>query len=134
MSDEALRDLRVGQRRGVDVIEMRDPCVPAATGGVGDGILCDGFIWKYLTLSLSEEWPIVHWHYRGHGRTPEPRDRRRVSMPDLADDLASVLDAAGVARAVLAAGPIVCGCCGTEFTDPDPDLDSDDPAGGEDEG
>jgi pimeloyl-ACP methyl ester carboxylesterase len=75
-------------------------------GGVplilSDGIGCDGFIWKYLPLRLTTESPIVHWHYRGHGRTPEPRDRRRVSMPDLADDLACVLDAAGVERGVLA--------------------------------
>ncbi len=75
-------------------------------GGVplvlSDGIGCDGFIWKYLSPSLSAEWQIVHWHYRGHGRTPEPRDRRRVSMPDLADDLASVLDAVEVTHAVLA--------------------------------
>src|SRR5262249_40147966 len=69
---------------------------------LSDGIGCDGFIWKYLQPSLCEEWTIVHWHYRGHGRTPEPRDRRRVSMPDLADDLASVLDAASIPHAVLA--------------------------------
>jgi pimeloyl-ACP methyl ester carboxylesterase len=75
-------------------------------GGVplilSDGIGCDGFIWKYLPPRFTTEWPIVHWHYRGHGRTPEPVDRRNVSMPDLADDLACVLDAAGVERAVLA--------------------------------
>jgi pimeloyl-ACP methyl ester carboxylesterase len=69
---------------------------------LSDGIGCDGFIWKYLSPTLSAERPIVHWHYRGHGRTPEPRDRTRVSLPDLADDLVSVLDAAGMRRAVLA--------------------------------
>lgn len=37
-----------------------------------------------------------------------------------------------VARAVLAAGPIVCGCCGTEFTVDEPDEDG--PEGGEDQG
>ena len=42
-----------------------------------------------------------------------------------------------VARAVLAAGPIVCGCCGSKFTvdEPDPDSDPDgDPDGGQGEG
>jgi pimeloyl-ACP methyl ester carboxylesterase len=69
---------------------------------LSDGIGCDGYVWKYLERALAEERRILHWHYRGHGRTPEPRDRRRVSMADLADDLASVLDAAGMETAVLA--------------------------------
>ena len=69
---------------------------------LSDGIGCDGFVWKYLERALRGERRIVHWHYRGHGRTPEPHDRQRVSMADLADDLACVMDAAGVKRAVLA--------------------------------
>jgi hypothetical protein len=39
-----------------------------------------------------------------------------------------------VARAVLAAGPIVCGCCGTEFTVDEPDPDTGDgPEDGEED-
>jgi pimeloyl-ACP methyl ester carboxylesterase len=68
---------------------------------LSDGIGCDGYVWKYLEPALGGERTIVHWHYRGHGRTPEPRDRRRVSMADCADDLAAVLDAVGVERAAL---------------------------------
>jgi pimeloyl-ACP methyl ester carboxylesterase len=88
-----------------------DVGAPKATGGapsttpiiLSDGIGCDGYVWKYLERSLADDGRLViHWHYRGHGRTPEPRDRRRVAMADLADDLASVLDAVGVERAVLA--------------------------------
>lgn len=59
-----------------------------------DGIGCDGYVWKYLEASLLATHRIVHWHYRGHGRTPMPRDPRRVDIADLADDLAAVLDAA----------------------------------------
>jgi pimeloyl-ACP methyl ester carboxylesterase len=69
---------------------------------LSDGIGCDGYVWKYLERALGDERRIVHWHYRGHGRTPEPRDRSRVSMADLADDLVSVMDAAGLEQAVLA--------------------------------
>jgi pimeloyl-ACP methyl ester carboxylesterase len=69
---------------------------------LSDGIGCDGFVWKYLERALATERKIVHWHYRGHGRTPEPRDRRRVSMSDCADDLVSVLDAVGLERVALA--------------------------------
>ena len=67
---------------------------------LSDGIGCDGYVWKYLERELAGERRILHWHYRGHGRTPEPRDRSRVSMADLADDLASVMDDAAVARGV----------------------------------
>jgi pimeloyl-ACP methyl ester carboxylesterase len=59
-----------------------------------DGIGCDGYVWKYLERELADNHRIVHWHYRGHGRTPMPRDPRRVDITDLADDLAAVLDAA----------------------------------------
>jgi pimeloyl-ACP methyl ester carboxylesterase len=71
---------------------------------LSDGIGCDGYVWKYLERALAEagDRQVVHWHYRGHGRTPEPRDRRRVAMADLADDLASVMDAVGIDTAVLA--------------------------------
>jgi pimeloyl-ACP methyl ester carboxylesterase len=59
-----------------------------------DGIGCDGYVWKYLEAALATTHRIIHFHYRGHGRTPMPRNPRRVDIADLADDLAAVLDAA----------------------------------------
>ncbi|HVV85874.1 MAG TPA: alpha/beta fold hydrolase [Kofleriaceae bacterium] len=65
-----------------------------------DGIGCDGFVWRYLRAALAPR-RVVHGHYRGHGRSQAPRDPSRVTIPDLADDLAAVLDDAGVERAVM---------------------------------
>jgi pimeloyl-ACP methyl ester carboxylesterase len=59
-----------------------------------DGIGCDGYVWKYLQRELEPHHRVVHWHYRGHGRTPPPRNLEHVDITDLADDLAAVLDAA----------------------------------------
>ena len=65
-----------------------------------DGIGCDGYVWRHLRDDLGERH-CVHPHYRGHGRTPPPHDPLRVTVEDLADDVACVLDDALVDRAVL---------------------------------
>ena len=65
-----------------------------------DGIGCDGYVWRYLRQDLGARF-CLHPHYRGHGRTAPPRDPRRVTIEDLADDVACVLDDALVDRAVL---------------------------------
>jgi pimeloyl-ACP methyl ester carboxylesterase len=65
-----------------------------------DGIGCDGYVWRYLRQDLADRFGL-HPHYRGHGRTAPPRDPRRVTIEDLADDIACVLDDALVERAVL---------------------------------
>jgi pimeloyl-ACP methyl ester carboxylesterase len=65
-----------------------------------DGIGCDGYVWRHLRDDLDRRY-CIHPHYRGHGRTPAPRDPARVTIADLADDVASVLDDVDVERAVL---------------------------------
>ena len=74
------------------------PLTPAV---LTDGIGCDGYVWKYLRRELEGDRPVLHWHYRGHGRSPLPRDPHRVAIADLADDLAAVLDDAGIDGAVV---------------------------------
>jgi pimeloyl-ACP methyl ester carboxylesterase len=65
-----------------------------------DGIGCDGYVWRYLRGDLGSRFGL-HPHYRGHGRTAAPRDPARVTVEDLADDIACVLDDALVDKAVL---------------------------------
>src|SRR5690606_18042411 len=50
---------------------------------------------------LAQHYRVLHWNYRGHGRSGRPRDRARVGIRDHARDLLRVLDHAGLARAVL---------------------------------
>lgn len=66
-----------------------------------DGIGCDGYVWRYLRPALARSYRVVHWHYRGHGRSGAPRDPTRIAIADLADDLAEVLTDAGVDRAAV---------------------------------
>ena len=73
----------------------------AAAVVLTDGIGCDGYVWKYLRSDLAGERRLIHWHYRGHGRSPLPRDPRRIAIADLADDLAEVLSDSGTDAAVL---------------------------------
>jgi pimeloyl-ACP methyl ester carboxylesterase len=57
-----------------------------------DGIACDGFIWRYLVDDLAALGPVVHWNYRGHGRSGAPVDPGRVSIEAFVDDMAAVRD------------------------------------------
>jgi pimeloyl-ACP methyl ester carboxylesterase len=66
-----------------------------------DGIGCDGFAWKYLQPHLARTHRVLHWHYRGHGRSGLPSDPARIDVPAHARDLLSLLDAHAVERAVL---------------------------------
>lgn len=67
---------------------------PPDTGGVAavlcDGIACDGFLWKYLLPDLAAEMPVVHWNYRGHGRSAMPADATRFDVAAHADDLYAI--------------------------------------------
>ena len=66
-----------------------------------DGIGCDGYAWKYLIKDFAGTHRIVHWQYRGHGRSDPPADLRRVTFDDLCGDLSAVLRAAGVERSIV---------------------------------
>ncbi len=78
-----------------------------------DGILCDGFIYKHLWGQLGESLAgsadpppgalssVVHWNYRGHGRSSDPADPERVGVDAHAADLLRVCEALGLERVVL---------------------------------
>ncbi len=76
------------------------------SGGPGilltDGIGCAGFIWVRLAPALARDRRVLHWNYRGHGRSASPRDLDHATVDDSVRDLLAVLDAAGEKRAILA--------------------------------
>lgn len=66
-----------------------------------DGIGCDGYIWRYLRPHLEKRCRVVHFHYRGHGQSEIPQDRKTLTVEQCADDAWHVLDQLGVDEAVL---------------------------------
>lgn len=78
-----------------------DHPVDAVRAFLCDGIVCDGFIWKYLWDDLAPILPVTHWHYRGHGRSALPVDPERIGVPAHADDLFAVRQLLGDPPSVL---------------------------------
>ena len=34
-----------------------------------DGLGCDGYVWKYMEAHFGHQHPMIHMHYRGHGKS-----------------------------------------------------------------
>lgn len=66
-----------------------------------DGILCDGFIWKYLWNDIAEVCDVAHFHYRGHGRSAAPVDKDRIDIGAHATDLHTVRQDLGDRKVVV---------------------------------
>ena len=66
-----------------------------------DGLGCDGFIWRYIKESLRPHYRFINWHYRAHGLSRGPADPDALGMPALRADLAAVMDAYQLDKAVL---------------------------------
>lgn len=73
-----------------------------------DGIVCEGFIWKYLWEDLATLAPLVHWNYRGHGRSSPPRDADRIDIGAHCSDLVAVRKHVGDPPAVLVGHSMGC--------------------------
>ena len=66
-----------------------------------DGFSCDGYIWPYIIDHFCDDYTIVRWHYRGHGRSDAPEDLSHLDMNWICSDLEGVLDTIGVEEAIL---------------------------------
>ncbi|RMG07622.1 MAG: alpha/beta hydrolase [Planctomycetota bacterium] len=65
-----------------------------------NGVGVSTIFWRYLEEDFAAEHPVVAWDYRGHGRSEFPRDLEGLTIEANADDMARVLDAFGIERAV----------------------------------
>lgn len=66
-----------------------------------DGILCDGFVYRHLWESLPVSTTLVHWNYRGHGRSGDPVDTSRIAVSDHSADLRMICRHFGFSKVVL---------------------------------
>jgi pimeloyl-ACP methyl ester carboxylesterase len=66
-----------------------------------DGLVCDGFIYKYLWDDLGRSLSVAHFNYRGHGRSATPVDPARIDVPAHAADLDAVRQHIGDPEVVL---------------------------------
>lgn len=65
-----------------------------------DGLGCDGYVWPYLVKKFAGERPIVHVHYRGHGKSDVPAELDSVRLTTLIDDMSVALEDTGIRRGV----------------------------------
>jgi pimeloyl-ACP methyl ester carboxylesterase len=57
-----------------------------------DGIGCDQYAWKYLVPHFQDQYTLIRWNYRGHGKSATPKDMTRLRMEDVRQDLHQLID------------------------------------------
>lgn len=66
-----------------------------------DGLGCDGYIWNALLPDLAQDHRVIHWNYRGHGRSDPPSSHADLAVDVMVSDLIAILDAFEVERATV---------------------------------
>ncbi|MEZ4459847.1 MAG: alpha/beta hydrolase [bacterium] len=72
-----------------------------------NGLATSHSYWALLRADL-HDYRTILWDLKGHGRSGPAKNLDRCSIPDAADDLRRVMDAAGIDRAVLAGFSLGC--------------------------
>jgi len=93
-------DTAVSSNAGSDSGENGESSAPPGIV-LCDGILCDGYVYKWFWEEPPQRAALAHWHYRGHGRSEAPKDPEAITVADHARDLRTVCNALGYARRVL---------------------------------
>ncbi|MBN2494319.1 MAG: alpha/beta hydrolase [Deltaproteobacteria bacterium] len=61
-----------------------------------DGVGCAGYVWRYLIPYFEDRCRLIHWNYRGHGKSETPANLENLGIEECAEDLHCVLDHAGI--------------------------------------
>ena len=87
-----------------------------ALGGPADAralVCCNGvgvstFFWDYVAEYFTPSHRVLVWDYRAHGASGAGVNLDRLTIADLADDLARVMDAAAIERGVILGHSMGC--------------------------
>jgi len=99
--EQGFADAEDGTRIHYEIWTPPPGTLPAATLVLSDGIGCDGYVWKYFVRRFAREYRIIHWQYRGHGKSGLPRDRTHTSFDYICGDMEAMLRATGTAQCIL---------------------------------
>lgn len=66
-----------------------------------DGIACDMYAWKYIFERFVNNYRVVRWNYRGHGRSDKPSDFNNLKIEDLVEDLKYLMEDLKIKKAIL---------------------------------
>ena len=58
-------------------------------------------MWDGQVAAFEADYRVVVWDMRGHGRSDSPEDQAQYSTEETVEDMAAVLDACGIGRAVI---------------------------------
>lgn len=73
-----------------------------------NGVGVSTFFWDYVAEHFTPDHRVVVWDYRGHGASGRARDLKGISMATTADDMARVMDACDIDRALLLGHSMGC--------------------------
>ena len=65
------------------------------------GYSASAHMWEGQVKPFSEKYKLITWDMRGHGRTDYPDDQSAYSEAETVADMAAILDAVGVRKAVI---------------------------------
>jgi pimeloyl-ACP methyl ester carboxylesterase len=93
---------RLQREEGVTLaFQVHNPQAPGVPLLLTHGFSATAGMWDPNIDALSADRPVIVWDQRGHGSSDAPDDMDRYSEEISVADMAAILDAAGVDRAVL---------------------------------
>ena len=73
-----------------------------------NGVGVSTFFWDYVAEYFTPAHRVLVWDYRGHGASGVSQNLHELTLANIADDLARVMDAADIQRAVILGHSMGC--------------------------